>query len=163
MHKIAADTSALEENGDEESEFKPLTAEQAARWRSSQVKLSVWRVVMVQWIAAVVMTAVIYFGFRQAVWAWSVLYGGLAAGLPSAVMAYGLTSSRLARMLSGFAQTALAGFFLWEAVKVLLTMVLLGLAPLLMREISWPALVVGLVVVLKVHWLAFLMQSVAKK
>lgn len=163
MHKIAADTNAQEENEGEEPDFKPLTAEQAAQWRSSQVKLSVWRVVMAQWVAAVVLTAVIYFGFRQVVWAWSAMYGGLAAGLPSAVMAYGLTSSRLARMLSGLAQTALAGFFLWEAVKVLLTMVLLGLAPALMREISWPALVVGLVVVLKVHWLAFLMQSVAKK
>lgn len=91
--------------------------------------------------------------------AWSVLYGAAAVAAPSALMAYGLTSSALARLTSGFAQAAFAGFLFWEGVKVLLAVALLGLATVLVPGLSWFGLLAGLVVVLKVYWLGLWAQS----
>ena len=86
----------------------------------------------------------------------SVLYGAAAVVLPSALMAWGVTSSALARQVSGEAKASLANFFLWEGIKLVLVLVLLGLAPVLMEAVNWLALVAGLVVVLKVFgWVLY--------
>jgi ATP synthase protein I len=74
-------------------------------------------------------------------------------------MAYGLTSSALARLLAGFAQAAFAGFLLWEGVKILLAVAMLWLAPYVVAELSWLGLLAGLVVALKVYWFGFLVQT----
>jgi len=42
----------------------------------------------------------------------------------------------------------------WEMVKVALTLAMLFGAPLFVKNLSWPALLVGLVLTMKVHWLA---------
>ena len=91
--------------------------------------------------------------------AWSVLYGAAAVVLPSALMVYGLTSSALARLLSGVAQAAFAGFLLWEGVKVLLAVAMLWSAPSLVPDLSWLGLVIGLTVALKVYWFGFWIQT----
>jgi ATP synthase protein I len=90
---------------------------------------------------------------------WSVLYGAASVVIPSALMAYGLTSSALARLTSGFAQAAFAGFLLWEGVKVLLVVAMLWLAPTVVPELNWLGLLAGLVVVLKVYWLGLWIQT----
>lgn len=51
----------------------------------------------------------------------------------------------------------------WEGVKVLLCIALLSLASVVVPNLNWLALVVGLVFVLKVYWLAFLMLSKAAR
>ena len=91
--------------------------------------------------------------------AWSVLYGSAAVFMPSALMAYGLTSSALSRLLAGFAQAAFAGFLLWEGVKILLAVAMMWLAPQVVPELSWLGLLAGLVVALKVYWFGFLVQT----
>ena len=91
--------------------------------------------------------------------AWSVLYGSAAVVIPSALMAYGLTSSALARLMAGIAQAAFVGFLFWEGVKVLLAVVMLWLAPQVVPGLSWLGLLLGLVVTLKVYWAGFLIQS----
>jgi ATP synthase protein I len=47
---------------------------------------------------------------------------------------------------------AVAGFFLWEMVKIGLTVAMLFAAPRLVENLSWPAMLVGLIVTMKVSW-----------
>jgi len=144
-------------------DFKPLSREEAQRWRARQPAVSAWRVVGWQ-LALMVLAALLggVFSQRLSV-AWSVAYGGLCIALPTALMAYGLTASPLSRALAvvfpGMARLALAGVLFWEGVKVLLALVLLWLAPQVVPDLSWLGLVAGLVVVLKAYWLAFWQQN----
>jgi len=46
------------------------------------------------------------------------------------------------------------GFFLWEMVKMALSLAMLIAAPRLITALSWPAMLVGLVVTMKAAWLA---------
>jgi ATP synthase protein I len=48
---------------------------------------------------------------------------------------------------------------LWEVVKMAVSVLMLMLAPTLMQPLSWPALLVGLVVCIKVYWLALLWRG----
>lgn len=144
-------------------EFKPLTREEAREWRTRQPGCPVWRVVGWQ-VALTVLAAVLggVFTQRLEVVA-SVVYGGLCAVLPTALMAYGITSSALAKALvkvfPGVAKVSLVGVLFWEGIKVLLTLIMLWSAPHLVSGLSWLALVAGLVVALKAYWLEWWMHS----
>jgi ATP synthase protein I len=81
---------------------------------------------------------------------WSAGYGALAVVIPAAVFARGL----MGRMSSLNAGTAAFGFMLWEMVKIALTVAMLVAAPRLVSGLSWPALLVGLVLTMKVYWIA---------
>jgi len=81
---------------------------------------------------------------------WSAGYGALAVVIPAAVFARGLTG----RFSSHNAGTAAVGFLLWEMVKIALTVAMMLVAPRLVRELSWPALLVGLILAMKVYWVA---------
>jgi ATP synthase protein I len=70
--------------------------------------------------------------------------------VPAAVFARGLTG----RFSSVNAGTAAVGFLLWEMVKVALTFAMLVAAPRLVAGLSWPALLIGLVLAMKVYWVA---------
>ena len=74
-------------------------------------------------------------------------------------MAYGLTSSALSRLASGFAQAALVGFLFWEGVKILLSVAMLAAAPWILPGLSWIGLLIGMVLVLKVYWFGFFIQT----
>jgi ATP synthase protein I len=55
---------------------------------------------------------------------------------------------------------ALAGrWAVWEALKLLLAVGMLALAPRVVVPLSWPALLLALVVCLKVYWLALLWRG----
>lgn len=81
---------------------------------------------------------------------WSVAYGALAVVLPAAVFARGLTG----RFSSLNAGTAAAGFLVWEMVKIALTVAMLLVAPRWVAGLSWPAMLVGLVLAIKIYWVA---------
>lgn len=147
------------EDGAQEPEFKPLTREEAQQWRAGQPKFSIWRLVGLQLVAGLAAGALAWLLTQSVLVAGSVVYGAAAVVIPSALMAYGLTSSALSRLMAGFAQAAFAGFLLWEGIKVLLAVVLLWLAPMVIPGLSWLGLLAGLVVVLKVYWLGFLIQG----
>lgn len=147
------------EDGPQELEFKPLTREEAQQWRIGQPVFSVWRLVGVQLLAGLAAGTLGGLLMQSSLVAWSVLYGAASVVFPTALMAYGLTSSTLSRLTSGFAQAAFAGFLLWEGVKVLLVVVMLWLAPAVIPELNWLGLLVGLVVVLKVYWLGLWIQT----
>jgi ATP synthase protein I len=137
-------------DSEEDSPVQPLTAEQARRVREQNPPVSPWWVVAGQFgmgflaaLAAWALTG------KQNV-GWSVAYGALAVAVPAAVFARGLTG----KFSSLNAGTAAVGFMLWEMVKIALTLAMLAMAPRLVAGLSWPALLVGLVLAMKVYWLA---------
>lgn len=133
-----------------EPEFKPLTAEQAQALREQSPSVSPWGVVAGQLGAGFLVALVAWFWTGKSNVVWSVAYGALAVVLPAALFARGLTS----RLSSANPGAAVFGFFLWEMVKIALTVAMLFAAPRLVVALSWPAMLVGLVVTMKVYWLA---------
>ena len=137
-----------------EPEFKPLTPEQAAAWRQRNPVSSPWRVLALQLlvgVAVAVLTGVVSGQFRLAA---SVAWGVVSVMLPAAVFARALVRQTHLKQ----AGAALAGLFVWELVKIVLTIALLLLAPKVVSGLSWLALVAGFVVTMKVYWLAMAMQ-----
>jgi ATP synthase protein I len=139
-----------ESNEDEPEAFKPLTAEQARQLREQNPSVSPWWVVAGQvGVGLVVAFATWGITGRQEA-GWSAAYGALAVILPAALFARGLTG-RFASLNPG---TAVLGFFLWEMVKLALSVAMLIAAPRLVSALSWPALLAGLVLTMKVYWVA---------
>jgi len=145
---------SLTEMDASESEFKPLTAEQARQLREKSPSVSPWRVIAGQAVVGLVV-ALAAWGLtgRQNV-GWSAGYGALAVVIPAALFARGLMS-RMSLVNPG---AAVFGFFLWEMVKIALTVAMLFAAPKLVTLLSWPAMLVGLVVTMKVYWVALLVR-----
>ena len=140
----------LPETTEEEPPFKPLTAEEARRLREQNPLVSPWWVVAGQiGVGLVVALAAWALTGRQNV-GWSAGYGALAVVIPAAIFARGLTG----RFSSLNAGTAAVGFLVWEMVKIASSIALLAAAPRLVPELSWPALLVGLVLTVKVYWVA---------
>ncbi len=81
---------------------------------------------------------------------WSVLYGAATVVVPGALMARGMTS-RLSRLSPA---VAAASFMFWEMVKIGVSVLMLMLAPKLVPYLSWLALLAGLVLCMKVYWVA---------
>ena len=140
----------LPEDQEEASPVRPLSAEEARRVREQNPQVSPWWVVAGQAGMGVVAALVAWaLTGRQNV-GWSVAYGALAVVIPAAVFARGITG----RFSSLNAGSAAVGFLLWEMVKIALTLAMLAMAPRLVAGLSWPALLVGLVLAMKVYWLA---------
>lgn len=162
--KTEAKSRLLDEkpNQDEEDHFEPLSFEQAQLviqgLRKTASLLSPWRLIQWQLLVAVFATFVAYFGFDDKSIAWSVGYGGMAVVLPASVFAWGLKRTEGAKS----PLLASAGFFVWEAVKVVLTVALLFAAPALIVNLNWLALLAGFVVTMKVYWIALWMYPIRK-
>ena len=139
--------------------FKPLTREQAQALRVADPPLSPWRVIGAQAAVgvAVALAAVLLTGRQEM--GWSALYGAATVVLPGALMARGMTS-RLSSVSPG---ASAVSFMLWEMVKIAVSVAMLMLAPKLVQPLSWPALLVALVVCMKVYWLALLWRGRVKK
>jgi ATP synthase protein I len=127
--------------------------EDAAQLRKTQPAISPWRVVLWMLMAAVAIgvIALIIFDLPTAL---SAAYGSLVVAIPAAVLARGMTSP-LSRMNA--AAGALA-FMLWEMVKIGLSIGMLMLAPSLIANLSWPALLVGLILTMKVYFVAAIVK-----
>jgi len=135
--------------------FKPLTREEAESLRRKDPPISPWRVVLVQALvgAGVALLAALITGLPSV--GFSALYGGATVVVPGALMARGMTS-RFSSMSPG---SSAVSFMLWEMVKIAVSIAMLMLAPKLVQPLSWPALLVGLVVGMKVYWLALLWRG----
>jgi ATP synthase protein I len=135
---------------DEQPPVKPLSAEEARKLREQHPPVSPWWVVGGQAVMGLVAALVAWVVTGKSSVGWSAGYGALAVVIPAAVFARGITG----RFSSLNAGTAAFGFLLWEMVKVALTVAMLVAAPRLVRELSWPALLVGLILAMKVYWVA---------
>ena len=136
--------------------FKTLTAQEVQQLRKKMPLLSVWRVVGVQILVGAVAALLAMWITGRSVVAMSVGYGALAVIIPAALFARGMTSPAT----SANAGAAVFGFLLWEIVKIGLTLALLLLAPRVVAQVSWPAMLVGLVLTMKVYWVALGVRSV---
>ena len=135
--------------------FKPLTKEQAQALRAKDPSLSPWRVILVQ-VGVGMLAALIaaLFAARQEL-GWSVLYGAATVVVPGALMARGMTS----RITSTSPGASAVSFMFWEMTKIGVSVAMLMLAPRLVQPLSWPALLVGMVLCMKVYWLALLWRG----
>jgi ATP synthase protein I len=156
MKTIARDVrerEVREDAPDPDADFKPLTAEEAQRLREKKPSLSPWRVIAVQFGAGLLVALAAWGLTGRQNLGWSAGYGALAVVIPAAVFARGLTG-RFSSLNPG---TAVFGFFLWEMVKMALTVAMLIAAPRLVTALSWPAMLVGLVVTMKAAWVAVML------
>ena len=150
--KYRSDAWADTEDGEQAQAFKPLTREQAQALREKEPPVSPWRVVAMQVVIGLGVAALAALLTGRTETGWSALYGAAVVVVPGALMARGMTS-RLSSMSPG---SGAVSFMLWEFVKIGVSVAMLMLAPRIVQSLSWPALLVGLVVCIKVYWLALL-------
>ena len=143
----------------QENDPQPWTAEQVRVWRSKNPNKSPWRIVWVQIVVAIVLTGFVLIVSSQKNLAMSVAYGGFCAFLPMAMFMHGVRMGNN-KVAKG---RGLVGFAVWELAKVVLTIVLLLLAPKLVIGLNWLALLAGFVVTIKAYWIALWMLSVRDK
>jgi len=149
MGTIALSGAQHSEIESEVTSFVPLTAEQAKAVRQSNPSTSPWWVVAAQMVLGGLAVTVAWalFGDRVAL---STAWGVMAVVIPAALFARGVTS----KFAAANPGAAVMSFFLWELVKILVTVGLLFAAHRWMRDLNWLAMLVGLIVTMKVYWLA---------
>ena len=155
MKTIAPET----ETEAEESDFKPLTAEEAEQWRRRNPPISVWKVVAGQALVGMLVALVAWVLTGKASVGWSAAYGALAVVVPAALFARGV----LRHKASAHPRAAMVGFFGWEIAKIVLTVALLAAAPRLVPGLSWLALLAGMVITMKTYWVALLVRPGVRK
>lgn len=144
--------------GDDEqhrAEPRPLTRAEAQALRAKEPPLNPWRVIGVQAAVGVIVALVAWVAFGKVEYGWSALYGAAAVVVPGALLARGMTS-RISGMSPG---AGAVSFMLWEAVKIAFSVAMLVLAPKIVQPLSWPALLGGLVLCMKVYWVALLWRG----
>ena len=144
-----------DDDGAHEPAFKTLTREEASALRAKEPPLNPWRVIAVQGGVGVVLALLAALVTGKVEVGWSALYGAACVVVPGALMARGMTS-RLSSMSPG---ASAVSFMLWEMVKIAVAVALLMLGPRVVQGLSWPALLVGLVLCMKVYWLALLWRG----
>lgn len=148
------DTTTAPRDGADDEAFKRLTAEEAEALRKRTPALSPWTVIAIQSTAGVLVALVGWLASGRADIAWSLLYGAAAAVVPGGLMAYGMTRRR-----HGMSAGSLAvSFMSWELAKIGVSVAMLGVANWILQPPVWLALLVGLVVALKMYWVALLWQ-----
>jgi ATP synthase protein I len=150
--------AAWSETSTQDPDFRPLTREEAQVLRTQNPPLSPWRVISVQALVGVVAALLAMLVTGRQVIGWSLLYGAAAVVVPGALMARGMTS-KLSSMSPG---ASAVSFMLWEFVKIAVAVAMMVLAPRLVQPLSWPALLVGLVLCMKVYWVALLWRGSSK-
>lgn len=130
--------------------WQAMTAAQAQELREQDPSISPWRVVAAQAVAGLVCVVVVWAATQRTSAAWSALYGAAATVIPGALLARGMT-----RGTSGPVASA-AGFMFWEMLKVGVAIAMLVIAVRVVADLSWPALLVTMVVCIKVNWVALL-------
>lgn len=155
MNNLAHETEAE----DEEPDFKPLTAQEAQEWRRRNPPVSVWRIVAGQALVGVAVAVLAWLFSGKPSVAWSAGYGALSVVVPAALFARGVARQSGSANAGG----AMARFFVWELAKLVLTVAMLAAAPRLVKDLSWLALLVGMVVTMKTYWVALQVRPGVRK
>lgn len=136
---------------------KALTPEEAQAFRARHQSLSPWTVVTVQAVAGLVVAALTWFLTGTVSTVWSALYGAAVVVLPSALLARGITRGQGVE-----ARAAALNFMLWELMKMGVAVAMLAASAWIVPGLSWPALLVAMLVCMKMNWLALLWQGRSK-
>ena len=148
-----------DEEDSENLEFKRLSAAEAKALRELQPSLSPWRLLGWQAVVGVLVALAAGALTGRLSAAWSAGYGALAVIIPAALFARGLMS----QFSSINAATAAFGFFVWEAIKIAVSVGMLFAASKVFADLDWLAMLIGLIVTMKVYWLALLMRPKQKR
>ena len=148
----------IEDEAEEES-FKRLTAEEVKALQQTMPRVSPWKVLGAQVLVGLLVSLLAWLVTGFTVAAWSAGYGALAVVVPAFVFMRGLRRQQDAKNVGA----ALGGFFVWEMVKVVLTVAMLFAAPRLISGLNWLALLAGFVVTMKVYWLAMALGWMQRK
>lgn len=143
--ELTPDTDA-----EQEAPFKPLTPEEAQAWRAQNPLMSPWRVIAAQAAMGLVCALVVGLLTQRGNAVWSALYGVAVVVIPGGLMARGVAKG------ASNPAAAAATFMLWELVKIALAVAMLVAAAKFAPDLSWPALLVSLVVCMKTGWLVLL-------
>jgi ATP synthase protein I len=157
------DANAFDDDSQVEALPERLTTQQAQELRVRLSKsgsvLSPWQIIVGQLLAGAVFAVMGWLITGKSSVAVSIAYGALAVVIPAAVFARGLMSqfSSLNALTAGF------GFFVWEMIKIAATVVLIAIAPKLVADLDWLAMLIGLIVTMKVVFvLLWLLPKLAK-
>jgi ATP synthase protein I len=138
-------------DADGQRPFKRLTRQEAQALAARDPHgVSPWRVIAVQTAVGLAVALIAGLVTSRVEVFWSALYGAGVVVVPGALMARGMTSPLSSMSPIGSA----VSFMLWEGVKIALSVLLLILAVRIVQPLSWPALLAGLVVCIKVYWVA---------
>jgi ATP synthase protein I len=137
---------------DDDAGFKALTAEEAKQLRLRHPPVSPWWVVAGQLVVGCIAALAAWGLTGRSHVGWSVAYGALAVVIPAALFARGL----MGRFASLNPASAAMAFFVWEMVKLGVSVFLLVMAPRMVPGLSWVALLIGLVLTMKIYWVALL-------
>lgn len=126
--------------------------------REIQPPISPWRVIRLQVVVGSLVSLLAWLFTMNLAAVWSAAYGALVVVIPAMLFARGLMSqfSSINAMTAGF------GFFVWEAAKIAVSVAMLFAAPKLVAGLDWLVMLIGLVVTLKVYWVALLMRPKLK-
>ena len=152
-----ADPWADDESQDD-SIVKPLTADEAKAVLAGQPRVSPWRVVVVQVLVGLLMSALAGLTSAGRVGAVSMLYGMLVVVVPAVLMARGMTS-KLSLASPGVSAVS---FMWWELVKIGVSVAMLVLAPKVVQPLNWLLMLLAVVVCMKVYWVALLWRGSRK-
>ncbi len=143
------------DDNEEDAAYRPLTAQEAEAFRRRHPQVSVWAVVASQAAVGAVVASLAWLISGDAAVAASALYGAAVVVVPAVLMARGATSrnSRLSPLVGA------VSFMSWAVVKIGFSVLMLLLAPRILQPLSWPALLVGLVVCMQTYWLALLWRK----
>lgn len=150
-------TAPVTETEAQDADFKPLTAQEAHQWRQRNPPISVWRIVGCQALVGIAVALLAWLVSGKPHVAWSAAYGALAGVIPAALFARGMARQRAS------AGAVLVGLMGWELVKIAMTVAMLAAASRLVPELSWLALLVGMVVTMKTYWIALMVRPGVRK
>lgn len=136
-----------------EPAFKVWTREEAAVLRAKTASVSPWWVVAAQAVVGLTCCALAAWLLAAPSAMWSALYGAVAVVVPSALLARGMT--RRSTSAVGLA----VGFLFWEMLKIGAAIAMLVIAAKVVPDLSWPVLLVTMVVCMKVNWFALLWRG----
>jgi ATP synthase protein I len=140
---------------EDDDRIERLTREQASALREKNPSVSPWQVIAAQAAVGCVVAALAWLVTARQEVAWSALYGAAIAVVPGALMARGATR-RLPGNSPGLSAVSLLS---WSFVKIAVSVAMLMLASKLIQPLSWPALLVALVLCMQVYWLALLWRG----
>ena len=142
----------------EDSDFKPLSAQEAQQLREANPESSPWWVIVAQVAAGLVVAGIAWVWTGRPVAGASALYGALAVAIPAALFVRGLVKGTKAGSQAGAPAAAMLRFAVWEMTKLVLTVAFLAAAPWVVGGLSWLALLAGVVAAMKMYWVALVVR-----
>ncbi len=151
-----SDTKGTDAWGDDKEDaarFRPMTRQEAQAFRQQHPQVSVWSVVGAQAVVGAVVALAAWLLSGDPVVAASALYGAAVVLLPAMLLALG------ASRRSASAVVGAVSFMSWAVVKIGFSVLMLLLAPKILQPLSWPALLVALVLCMQTYLLALLWRK----